>query len=414
MSKEKITKKVLIICFSYPPNGEIGGRRWSFFGKYLNRNEIEVHVLASDFGGYNLKESPWSNEVKSFESRITRIAHSIPFHILNKNPTSFINKIRYKLSELKAKRHKNCNPYDRSINFGMSAFKAAKKIILKEGITNVVVTGGPFDFLFDIMKLKNEFKSNINLIVDLRDPWTEKYGENLGKDSFKIAERNKNEYVLKIADYIFVPTDGMYAQMSNFWSKYKHKIHIFPHGYDDDLFNSIQFNKGHFSKWYYAGTLYPSVDKEIQLLKSIIEKTNSKLDVYCFQEQNEYNLFSDNRIAFKSIVPQDILLNNTIDFGISLIMLPYDRRNDRTSKFYDLVKAGKFLLYIGPEGATSEFIKDNELGYVIHTDDTDEISDKILEEFQESFKHYKINKSGFIEDYSMQKIVTKMTELFVL
>jgi hypothetical protein len=351
-----------------------------------------------------MSECPWGKEIQEYQNNIIRIPHNVPFHIDNKSPESFIGKLKYRVSEYSAKKGSKRNPYDRSINFGIKAFEEAKKIITEKGIKNVIVSGGPYDFLFDIAQLKKEFDSEVNLIYDQRDPWTEKYGKDLKNDLFKIQERKKNEFVLANADKIFGPSVGIYRGMTSFWGDYVEKMKLIPHGFDNDLFDNYKFKKGFFDQWFYAGTVYSKLYAEMNVLKGLLNITKAKLNIYTFNNRNDYDLYSNESIIYNNVVSQESLLNKTKNSGVAIVFLPHFRKDDKTSKFFELIKSGKFLLYIGVKGAVSDFIVEHNIGYVYDIKQPISEMKIVAEEIMKAFRDFSLNESNIVDDYSMLSI----------
>ena len=67
LEEEELLK--LVISFLFPPFKRVGGRRWAKHCKYFEKENINYHVLAGNFTG----TSPWDEDVKLFEDRITRV-----------------------------------------------------------------------------------------------------------------------------------------------------------------------------------------------------------------------------------------------------------------------------------------------------------------------------------------------------
>ena len=63
-------KKILIISF-YLPYPSRGGRKWAKFCKYLFKYNVDFRVLCKTFN--DDKFSPWDNDIKDFEDKITRL-----------------------------------------------------------------------------------------------------------------------------------------------------------------------------------------------------------------------------------------------------------------------------------------------------------------------------------------------------
>ena len=355
---------ILIVSFSFPPSPSIGGRRWSYMAESLSKLNHEIHVITSDFNDSSKGECPWSKCISNFQNNITYIPHKTPFHILNKIPKKIINKIRYKISEKKALMKKDANPYDRSIYFSQQAFDLALEKIKKLKIKNLILTGGPYDFLFKLSKLKIIFGDNLNLIVDFRDPWTEFYSNEKLKEPISIIERKQHDRINKIADCIYTPYDFIRNKYEELWEDLN--IKVLPHGFDNDLFDQeILINK-QFNKWSYAGTLYPELEGYINTLSEIIHFLNVKLCIYTYSDHKSYERLINNSVSFNNLVSQKNLLKLTSNVGIFIYFFNTDHIKPlKTSKFFELIRRGVFILYFGPKGEVSTFIEENSLGYCI-------------------------------------------------
>ena len=55
-----MSKKVLIISYTYPPSNKIGGRRWAKFAKYFLKNKNDVWIITSK----NKNQFGWPNDHK--------------------------------------------------------------------------------------------------------------------------------------------------------------------------------------------------------------------------------------------------------------------------------------------------------------------------------------------------------------
>jgi len=56
-----MTKKVAIVCYSFPPFPGVGGRRWAKFAKFLAMDGYEVYAI----GAKNIftEKSEWTKDV---------------------------------------------------------------------------------------------------------------------------------------------------------------------------------------------------------------------------------------------------------------------------------------------------------------------------------------------------------------
>lgn len=362
-----MNRKILIVNFNFPPNSSIGGRRWSYMAEGLSKLNFEIHVITSDFFEINKGESPWSKCISGFEKNITYLPHRTPYHVLNKTPNFFINKIRYKISEKKAKIKKDANPYDRSIYFSQGAFDLALEKIKKLKIKNLILTGGPYDFLYRLSKLKVLFGNNLNLIVDYRDPWTEFYSDGKLKEPISIIERKQHNSINTIADCIYTPYNFVKKQNLKIWKNIN--IKILTHGFDSNVikFRSDLFRDIH--KWCYAGTLYPNLDKEINVLKNLLYETGSKLSIYTHSDYMKYPELSQKNIIINKLISQEKLIKITENFGVFIYFLNEEFKNRKSSKFYELIRLGVFIIYLGPKGEVYDFIEKYKIGISIEIND---------------------------------------------
>jgi hypothetical protein len=399
-------KSVLIVSFSFPPSPSIGGRRWSYMAESLSKLNNEIHVITSDFDDSNKGECPWNKCISNFQNNITYIPHKTPFHVLNKSPEKIIDKIKYKISEKKALTKKDTNPYDRSIYFSEQALELALEKIKKLNIKNVILTGGPYDFLFKLSNLKIIFGDNLNLIVDYRDPWTEFYSIKKLKEPISIIERNQHNRINKIADCIYTPYDFIRNKYNELWKNLN--IKVLPHGFDNVLFDEeILINK-QFNKWCYAGTLYPELGRYINILYDLIDFANVKLSIYTYSDYQSYEKLNNKSVTFNNLVSQKNLLKLTSNVGIFIYFFNTDHIKPlKTSKFFELIRRGVFILYFGPEGEVSTFIEENNLGYCIYNKEENNDIGFHAVNIDKLYKSF-IPKPNLVDDFSFKIVSEKI------
>ena len=66
-----MSKKVLLVCYEFPPNTGIGGRKWAFLAKYLVREDIELHVLTKE--NKNLEDFAWGLDLHEVKKHFLEI-----------------------------------------------------------------------------------------------------------------------------------------------------------------------------------------------------------------------------------------------------------------------------------------------------------------------------------------------------
>ena len=69
-----MSKKILIISYTFPPSSKVGGRRWVKFAKYFVKNNNDVRIITSK----NKNESGWLKDYDYLKPRITEISFNYP------------------------------------------------------------------------------------------------------------------------------------------------------------------------------------------------------------------------------------------------------------------------------------------------------------------------------------------------
>ncbi len=418
------TKNVLIISHFFPPCNKVGGRRWAKFAKIL-AHKYNVFVLSVHVPYQGV--CPWENDIVSFKSQITKIPfiEHRPYYKVNKTPHHFFDKIKYHLSwnyEKFIKKNKVQKLDVDSYLYRNSLLQNAKKIINKNSISTVIITGGPFEWCYNAMELKKSFPQ-INFLLDLRDYWT--FGivyKTLSVAQQKL-EDDKEAYCIANASVVFTPADRIKLYLKQKYNLYKNKMVLLPHAYDKDELPNITFapsktkNNNHFV-FTYGGMLYSSMQesiyKLIELLQFLIgEGKTVQVDLYSFNT-NYINLFETAGLAqyvnyHAAINPKklfEILLQS--DYLLQLRAGEMEEQHFKSTKFYELIALKKPILYIGPNGDVEDFLVDNNLGFTAN-----QPIDRLAKIIIANKKEAQIpDLSFYVEDYELTT-VTKTLEAYI-
>ncbi|HCY45408.1 MAG TPA: hypothetical protein DHU89_01905 [Flavobacteriales bacterium] len=160
--------KILLVCYSFPPNPGVGGRRWAKFAKYLVKASHYVEVINAKLSTDDT--STWNKDAQLLHE--SNNVHSLPTRypeIIKKTPDTYFQKIQYRLSLEYLKIKVKGNMYDKSSlwHLNLVPFVVDK---LNEGFDTIICTAAPFHYLSQISTLKKQFP-NVNFIADFRDPW---------------------------------------------------------------------------------------------------------------------------------------------------------------------------------------------------------------------------------------------------
>ena len=163
MPKEK---NVLLICWDFPPNYGIGGRRWAKFAKCLVRDGYFIHVIKSTTPNGN-STSPWLKDVDHNKVFINSIKPHWAVEWLHSYDSliSFA-KIRFAKYFLKLKFKGTI--FDKAVGIQNEFIAIATELITKNNIKNVIVTGAPFNLIYYTALLKKRNK-DLHIIADYHE-----------------------------------------------------------------------------------------------------------------------------------------------------------------------------------------------------------------------------------------------------
>lgn len=419
-------KNLLIISFHFPPYPKVGGRRWAKFAKYLTRKGYNVHVLCAGFE--EDKASPWDQDIITFSDNITRLKYRFKNYFFQerKTPVNLIEKIRWKASyfiyQLKQEKIKG-NKLDISIDKTNDFLLAAIPLIKKNNYKNIIVSGGPFRYVYALRKLKIAFK-DLHMIFDMRDFWSDwlLYDD----EKVYLFEKEIEAITLKEYDTIITPAERIKEQLlTNYSWLVEKKIKIIPHAFDQDDFDMVNYtvlpNASENSiRIAYIGALYNNMNNNIVEIINLLKLLDSRgiecsLDIYSFHRNYEDIIAkekADKLIQFKRPLPINKLLHTLyLDYDI-LLYLRSDLHFDQhffSTKFFDMLALKKPILYAGPEGDVSGFIRKNNLGFclndgitlcadtIMHTQKTKNIPDPSID----------------IQKYSLERVTEQLENILI-
>lgn len=244
------TKKILIISLFFAPSTMVGGKRFSFLSRILQKRYPELHVLT-------LKEKYISPQDKSlrYGGTIHRVG-MYPPHPINKN--NLFKKIFNTLWE------KYLCFFDPFSGWILPAIIKGLKIIKDYKIDMIIVTGPPFSSM--IVGLMLSLLTGAKLILDYRDPWTSYdririYSKIFGK---KINEFVEKASVKRAAGLVFC-SQIMKANFLESFGKYtKAPCHVVTNGFHGkETIQPLSLGKDK-KNMVYAGSFYG--ERKIELL----------------------------------------------------------------------------------------------------------------------------------------------------
>ena len=376
MSSESL--RILVISYFFPPFNRVGGRRWAKHCKYFEKENIKFNVLAGDFTG----SSPWDEDIKSYRERISRIELVKPKtpYFKKKLPDNILQKIIWKASlifwQFKKKMLKG-NYNDTSLGNKNSFYNQAKSIIARENINTVILSCGPFTYSSILPILKSNFP-HLKYVLDYRDYWEDGF---IGLTNKQISNEIKNQLeVVNSVDLILSPNLEMQKHYAETFDK---PSYLLPHCIDQDNLKNLPKKtptKG--IQLIYGGAFYDQIGENIALIKKFIDQFNrfqkTTADFYVSVKGYEKELAhpSLNRFDF---IESSLYFEKVIQADYVILILPPNRVNAMSSKFFELIALRKPILYFGKEGMVSEFIVRNKLGFHITLNNLEEQIKEIID-----------------------------------
>lgn len=369
---------ILIISYYFPPYIKVGGRRWAKHFKYLNIMGIETYVLSKNFPGLS---SSWDKDILEYKKNITQIdipEPKVPY-FKKTLPNTILEKIRWKLSLWKSRiiHTQSITSNNISANTAPLFFEAAVPIILKESINTVILSIGPYKYSEVLILLKAKFP-HIKIILDDRDYWNEEF-EKLSSTQL-LAEKEFQKNVMNSVDLILTPYQEMKAKYESSFNK---RVYLLPHCVDtDDIQKPEPSTKTAPVKIIYGGAFYSNIEDNIILIKKIVSRIADKekevdvnffVSVKGYEKELEHPLikrfdFIDSVEYFSKVQKADYVI----------LILPPNRVNAMSSKFFELVALRKPILYFGGTGEVSEHLIKHRLGYHITSENLNEVVEEIL------------------------------------
>jgi hypothetical protein len=419
-----MNKSLLIVCYFFPPCPSIGGRRSAKFAKYLAEmgNKIFVIQAKNPFNQTStwLKDIEYNNIVRNELPLNYPIEFIIP-------PKTIYGKIKYRLFNFFFNLfYPRKNKFDYSIFWEKAYLAKAEELIKKHKIKNILISGPPFYYAHQTIKLKDVFP-DLNIIIDFRDPWigSPYYGmSSLNSKQQKYEVQLINE-VYKKANYFIAPNSYLLKEQLSYidQSVKGAKILEVPHGYDKEelapYMNLVSDRKNKKIKLVYGGQIYPGTEEILKLLDktlSAIKVKNvelyNKLEFEFYTpetDQEKYFLDHNEIVNFYKPVGNEIMAKIS-RANICLIFLAEHNKDFRTTKFIEYSVLRKPFLVFGPKGYVSHFVEENMIGKSFDQNDMKElvyflinIEDYLLESYNSKYDFSEYDYRNIID-----KLITSM------
>ena len=385
-------KHILLISYSFPPNADVGARRWAKISKYLVRKNMIVHVLT--VGDKDETEPLYLKGDERIRVYYVKENYPVRFYL---PPVNLIDKIRRKFLLFFLKFIIKGTLYDRGAFLEKKIIARSIGLIDEFDIKNIIATGAPFSLLRYAVRIKKQ--RNVMVICDLRDPWMdgEVYGyANLSPGRKKVEYAYENEVMVN-ADIVLTPAKKMTQRLMDEYGQKTEagKFQVLLHPFDREEFgNSLEdirvsddinivtggtidliriepvagalFNALHKMKEDHPA-LYAKVSVDFFGTSKILPSMLAQIAI--------------KNVHFRAKTTPEIFFGHLRSANFLLILLPDYVKDYFITKFGEYVALNIPILLVSYQGEVSEFLQKNRLGTFIDVE-----SDTVNEDFYEAMR----------------------------
>lgn len=401
-----MSKKVLIICYYWPPAGGPGVQRWLKFVKYLSDFDIEPIVYTPENPNYPIVDVSMEEEVPDSVTIIKRpIKEPYRFaSILSCLPAGRRGSIKELSSGIVPKKAKqsfiqrlllyirgNFFVPDARVGWVQPSVTFLMEYIATHAIDTVITTGPPHSMHLIGLQLKAKITAGgsktIQWITDFRDPWT-----TIGyHDKLKMTAKTKQKHkelervVLETADHVIVTSPTTKKEFAAITHK---PITVITNGFDathtgevaiDNTFTvshigSLLSDRNPIVLWKVLAKLVKEHDQfekhfELKLVGKVSQEVIDAIKDHGLEKYLILVGYVSHQEAIRLQQQAAVLLLIEIDAEITKGIIP--------GKVFEYLTAKRPILGIGP--------KDADVGEIITTTD-----------------------SGYYVDYSQEAVLEKM------
>lgn len=348
-------RRILIVSYTFPPSGGIGGRRWAKFAKSLIRKGMLVEVVSADIPQYD--RNPWKEDVKGIP--VHRFVSKFPI-VLTTVPDGFVAKVRYRLALMKMKIHTDGTPYDRAALDRDSVREVFARSMDSFKPDFVVVTGAPFDLLNHLSGLIPRY-STTKFLADLRDPWIngKAFGYSDLPDGRLSVEKRKEREVIEAYHRVTMPWEKNIEELSERYPDYKSKFQVLPHFYDEDEISHGDEMINETPDFLYGGALYEGLEPVLADLAGFCEQHELKAEI--LTDDREKIPIENDWFRIKPLMPSRRFFALAKSSKFLILFLPEGNRHGLT-KLIEYAACDKPILAIGKPGALGQMIESLGLG----------------------------------------------------
>ncbi len=438
-SEVRELKKVLIITYTFPPLGAGDTMRVSRFVKYLPSFGWKPVVLTVSNHDYQVRDdmilSEFSPEVKIYTARTLepkQLVGKVKSLIRDRQgkagggvtaEIAATSGIIYHAGRMKVAFSDLFLIPSQEVLWNRSAFKAAVRIIDREGIDLVFTTSPPHSVQLIGARLQKRY--GLPWVSDFRDGWV---GNVLFKPKYGLRERAEQRMesdVVKRSSVVVSATPPITEGFINRNPEMAEKFITITNGYDGEYYKEGVIPHNNKFTLTYAGGLGGRrtsryIYEALVLLKERAPEVYKELRVV-----HVGNFYDDKGPWIKNLkgcvefVPQlpyrevpELLQKSDV-----LLMVTHESEGGRSiasGKIFEYIGAGRPILATVPDCVAKDLVEDNGLGITVGSEDVEAIMGAIMDlhgRWKRGLLSIKA-PAGFREGFERKKLTGDLAEVF--
>lgn len=239
-------KRVLMICYAFPPTGGGGVQRSVKFVKYLPDNGWQPTVLTAANPSVPVRDQDLAGDVKS-SVKVIRARTLEPSYSSKQKLAPSASKSRFSVKRFIRSAAMSVLQPDPQVLWNPFAYRAASAELNQADYDVIYATGPPYSSFLLGQRLKRKY--GIPLVVDFRDEWliAIEYLENHRRSALSSRIQTKMMHrILQSADAILATTQASADQLGVYASRVGSaaKVHCIYNGYDESDFAETSCDVG--------------------------------------------------------------------------------------------------------------------------------------------------------------------------
>lgn len=412
---------VLIITFNFAPYNVTGTFRILKFVKYLPKYNIKPIVITANQGSHHINNNLFNDIPKN--CKIYRLKSIFPDaqemykkkNVLYKNNSSIIKFLLKLLKDLLF------SP-DIHISWVIMHFIQIIRIIKKENVKTLFITGAPFSLFLLGSLIKKILK--INLILDYRDCWqsdiSQKYQTSIRRYFNKVMENfcinNSNAITSTSLNILNMTLKNNKCNIAE----------VIPTGYDPDDF--LHYNKSNkninknftffYSGKFIIGDLIYDPSMLLESLNELSKEYPLKLIVCGNVSENDKQLLLKNYsfIDFKGFLQRKDLMNIAQNADAFIhFYYPTKMLETISFKLFEYSKYNKPIISLNTKNSeVSKFLDMSSIGFSVENNDKNAIVSQLKEIINLDKKQFleSINEK-VIDSLSLLNTTRKLSEILI-